>query len=160
MSGENKSSKDRLDDFLWSVDNYIKAEGVHTVNVNPEVELILNLTSVELDTLTSEECCEKAYCLYGYCNYVQSVFNKHRAKLSWCEQQLNKIVAEQAAQFDKYMKWEQKYYSVIKNDDFAQKLLDSKLACESRVILLEDKIRYMRKMSDVLLELSKRKAYP
>ena len=69
------------------------------------------------------------------------------------------MVAKQADSFSKYMKWEQKYYTVVEQDEFARKIFDAKLVSESRVIWLTDKIRDIRKMADTLMELSKRKTY-
>jgi hypothetical protein len=57
------------------------------------------------------------------------------------------------------MKWEQKYFTIIQQDEFAKKIFDAKVVSEARVIWLTDKIRDMRKMADTLMELSKRKTY-
>jgi len=159
MNGKQKSLTDELDSFVRSIDSYIIGEDVQRIQINPEVELILNLTGVEIQSLTAEGCCEKAYCLYAYCNYVQSVFNRHQVKLYWCDSQLNVIVAKQAESYSKYMKWEQKYFTIIQQDEFAKKIFDAKVVSEARVIWLTDKIRDMRKMADTLMELSKRKTY-
>ena len=56
------------------------------------------------------------------------------------------------------MKWEQKYFSIIDNDEFAKKLFEVKLAAESRVMWLDNKIKDLRRMADTLLELSRRKS--
>ena len=56
------------------------------------------------------------------------------------------------------MKWEQKYFSIIDNDEFAKKLFEVKLAAESRVMWLDNKIKDLRRMADALLELSRRKS--
>ena len=157
-SGKNQFSVDSFEYFIDSLDNYISGEQIYSVQINPEVETIINLESVELEALTPEECCEKAYVLFGYCNYVQSVSNQHSVKLNWAEKQLNLIVPKQAAQFDKYMKWEQKYFSIIENDEFAKKLFEVKLAAESRTMWLDNKIKDLRRMADTLLELSRRKS--
>ena len=159
MNGKQRSAIDELDDFIKSIDSYIIGEDVQRIQINPEVESTLNLTGVEITSLTSEDCCEKAYCIYAYCSYVQSVFNRHQAKLYWCDSQLNKIVAKQAESYSKYMKWEQKYFTIIEQDEFAKKIFDAKMVSEARVIWLTDKIRDMRKMADTLMELSKRKTY-
>ncbi len=158
MNGKKQFSTDSFEYFVDSLDNYISGEQIYSIQINPEVEIIINLESVELESLTPEECCEKAYVLYGYCHYVQSVSNQHIVKLNWCEKQLNMIVSKQASQFDKYMKWEQKYYTVIDGDEFAKKLFEVKMAAESRVMWLDNKIRDLRRMADSLLELSRRKS--
>ena len=101
MNGKQKFSTDELDSFVKSIDSYIIGVDVQRIQINPEVEAVLNLTGIELKTLSSEDCCEKAYCLYAYCNYVQSVFNRHQVKLYWCDSQINRMVAKQADSFSK-----------------------------------------------------------
>ena len=156
---KNGNNQYSIDDFIDAIENYINGEGVISCRVNPEAEAAINLTSEEIKTLGSDECLRHAYVLYQYCNYVQGIFNKHLTKLKWAEEHLSKIVSSQAAQFDKYMKWEQKRHSVIQNDDFARKLWDLKMSAEGKVTWLTDKIRDMRRQADVLVELSKGRRY-
>ena len=155
MSGENPLSIDRLEEFVGRLDAYM-SDVVH-VEPNSEVEKILSLTGFELKSLTSEECCEKAYAIYNYCNFLQKKHNKEVAKAKWCEEFINYAVPKVSNQFDKYTKWEVKVNSVIREDDFVQKVWRVKRVIDGNVASSLDIIRDIRKQADTLLELSRRK---
>ena len=155
MNGENQLSIDRLEEFVGKLDAYM-SDVVH-VDPNPEVEKILSLTAFELKSLTSEECCEKAYAIYNYCNFLQKKHNKEVAKSKWCEEFINYAVSKVSNQFDKYTKWEVKVNSVIREDDFVQKVWRVKRVIDGNVTSSSDIIRDIRKQADTLLELSRRK---
>ena len=157
MNGEKELSIDKLDIFIQDLENYIKGEGVLNVKSNPEVEKILNLTGVELKSLTPEECCQKAFVVQGYCNFLQKIYNKHLARFKWCEEFINHIVAGRADGVDKFTKWEVKVNHVIREDDFAQNIWRVKRVAEGKVTLLSDTIRDIRKQADTLIELSRRR---
>jgi len=157
MNGEKELSIDKLDIFIQDLENYIKGEGVLNVKSNPEVEKILNLTGVELKSLTPEECCQKAFVVQGYCNFLQKVYNKHLARFKWCEEFINHMVAGRADGFDKFTKWEVKVNHVIREDDFAQNIWRVKRVAEGKVTLLSDTIRDIRRQADTLIELSRRR---
>tara|TARA_Y100000401_G_scaffold51050_1_gene39930 strand:- start:280 stop:759 length:480 start_codon:yes stop_codon:yes gene_type:complete len=155
MNGENQLSIDRLEEFVGKLDGYM-SDIVH-VEPNSEVEKILSLTAFELKSLTSEECCEKAYAIYNYCNFIQKKHNKEVAKSKWCEEFINYAVSKVSNQFDKYTKWEVKVNSVIREDDFVQKVWRVKRVIDGNVTSSSDIIRDIRKQADTLLELSRRK---
>ena len=155
MNGENQLSIDRLEEFVGKLDAYM-SDIVH-VEPNSEVEKILSLTGFELKSLTSEECCEKAYAIYNYCNFLQKKHNKEAAKAKWCEEFINYAVSKVSNQFDKYTKWEVKVNSVIREDDFVQKVWRVKRVIDGNVASSSDIIRDIRKQADTLLELSRRK---
>ena len=155
MNGENQLSIDRLEEFVGKLDAYM-SDIVH-VEPNSEVEKILSLTAFELKSLTSEECCEKAYAIYNYCNFLQKKHNKEVAKSKWCEEFINYAVSKVSNQFDKYTTWEVKVNSVIREDDFVQKVWRVKRVIDGNVTSSSDIIRDIRKQADTLLELSRRK---
>ena len=155
MNGENQLSIDRLEEFVGKLDAYMS--DIVYVEPNSEVEKILSLTAFELKSLTSEECCEKAYAIYNYCNFLQKKHNKEVAKSKWCEEFINYAVSKVSNQFDKYTKWEVKVNSVIREDDFVQKVWRVKRVIDGNVTSSSDIIRDIRKQADTLLELSRRK---
>ena len=157
MNGEKELSIDKLDDFIQDLENYISGEGVLSVEPNSEVGGIINLKSSDLKSLTPEECCAKAFVLQGYCNFLQKIYNNHLARLKWCEEFINYIVASRADGFDKFTKWEVKINHVIREDDFAQKVWRVKRIAEGRTILLSDTVRDIRRQADTLIELSRRR---
>ena len=159
MNGEKELSIDKLDDFIQDLENYISGEGVLSVEPNSEVGGIINLKSSDLKSLTPEECCAKAFVLQGYCNFLQKIYNNHLARLKWCEEFINHIVAGRSDGFDKFTKWEVKISHVIREDDFAQKVWRVKRIVEGKVTMSSDTIRDLRKQADTLIELSRKKHY-
>jgi len=155
MNGDNLLSIDKLEEFMDKIDNYM-SDIIHT-ELNPEVEKTLSLTSFELKSLTSEECCEKAYAIYNYCNFLQKKHNKEVARLKWCEEFINHAVSKRSNEFDKYTKWEVKINSVIRDDDLVQKVWRVKRVIDGSVTSSSEIIRDIRKQADTLLELSRRK---
>ena len=55
MSGKEELSIEKLESFIKDLEEYTKFEGVAIIEHNPEVESIINLSSFELKSLTSEE---------------------------------------------------------------------------------------------------------
>jgi len=155
MNGENLLSIDKLEQFIQTLDSHMSE--VISVEPNNDVKKILELTSFELKSLTSEECCEKAYALYGYCNFLQKKHNKELAKSKWCQDFINHAVASRANNFDKYTKWEVKVNHVVREDDFVQKVWRVQRVVDGVVTSYSDTIRDIRKQADTLVELSRRK---
>ena len=57
------------------------------------------------------------------------------------------------------VQWEQKVHTIAQLDSFAEKLVEVKMSAEGKVTWLSDKIRDMRKQSDVLFEMAKSKRF-
>ena len=157
MSGKEELSIDKLEQFIEDLESYTNAEGVIDIEHNPEVKGIINLSSFELKSLTAEECCEKAFVVQGYCNYLQKIYNKHLARFKWCEELINHTVASRANNFDKYTKWEVKVNSVIREDDFIQKVWRVKRIAEGSGRTIYEVNALIRRQADTLLELSRRR---
>ena len=81
----------------------------------------------------------------------------HLARCKWCEELINHTVASRANNFDKYTKWEVKVNSVIREDDFIQKVWRVKRIAEGRITILTDTVRDVRRQADTLLELGRRR---
>ena len=94
MTGKKPYSIDELNKFVESLEQYTSDHGLFTAKINYEVEETINLTESEIRELTADECYEKSYAVSGYCNYVQSIFNKHTSVLDWCNDSLNKIITK------------------------------------------------------------------
>ena len=80
--------------------------------------------------------------------------------MHWATDAINKVISPVLKQYgDKYTKHEQKYYEAINDNEFARSLNNIKMHATARVDMLTDKMRDVRRMGDVLIELSKRKKY-
>ena len=162
MTGNEQflSAKERLEKFVNATEQYINSQHVGLTKINPEVVTILNYDSTHLDSLTSEKCLSCAYVIFSYADYLQSVYNSNLVKVHWATDAINKVVSPVLKQYgDKYTKHEQKYYEAINDNEFARSLNNIKMHATARVDMLTEKMRDVRRMGDVLIELSKRKQY-
>lgn len=161
MSGENQSltPSERLAKFEQAVDNYINSKSLNVIGFNLEAAEALNLNTEALSNLTSEECLHKSYVLHGYANYLQDEHNQNIVKLSFALDNIRRIVSVEIDQYGKYTKHDIKQQQIINQNPFAEKLETIRKHAQARVDRLQEKIRDVRKMADVLTELSKRKAY-
>jgi|TARA_R100000808_G_scaffold2804_3_gene10546 hypothetical protein len=162
MTGNEEflNAKERLARFVDATERYINTQHVGLTRVNPEVVNILNYDSSVLHSLTSEQCLAAAYVLFSYADHLQTVYNSNLVKLHWASDAINKVVAPALKQYgDKYTKHEQKYYEAVQDNEFARSLNNIKIHATARVDMLTEKMRDVRRMGDVLIELSKRKQY-
>lgn len=162
MTGENQSltPSERLAKFEESIDNYINSKSLNVIGFNLEAAEALNLTSENLSSLSSEECLHKSYVVHGYANYLQEEYNQNLIKLSFAVDNIRRIVSLEIDQYGKYTKHDIKQQQIINQNPFAEKLETIRKHAQARIDRLQEKIRDVRKMADVLMELSKRKAYP
>jgi len=153
MSGE-----ERLNEFIVAIDNWVELKGLPEIKLRPEIEETLNLSKEELAKLTSRECLERAYELYAYAQYLESVLAKEKITLDWAESSLLYMISDKLSQYGtQYTKWEEKYYACIKENPLASQIIKVKVHAASKVEVLEAKIPTTKKMSDVLYSLSQRR---
>jgi len=162
MTGNEQflNAKDRLSRFVDATEKYIDGQHVGLIKINPEVVNVLNYDSAVLHSLSSEQCLSAAYILFSYADYLQTLYNSNLVKLHWSIDAINKVISPVLKQYgDKYTKHEQKYYEAVQDNEFARSLNNIKMHATARVDMLTEKMRDVRRMGDVLIELSKRKQY-
>ena len=131
MSGETQlKASDRLAEHIKSIDEYVAMANVSYSAFNVEYIVASNLTADDMSKMTSQEMFDSAYLLYGYSTYIQDEINKNKIALSWCNDQIEKLVA---ASVD-----------------------NMRLVAESRLQTLEGKTYELKRQADILLERAKR----
>ena len=157
MSGENQlKASDRLADHIKSIDEYIAMSNVSYSSFNVEYVVAANLTKDDLSKMTTQEMFDTAYILYGYSTYIQDEINKNKVALSWCEDQIEKLVAANLHNFDKYTKHDVKRQIIIKENSFAASVDNMRAVAEARLQSLEGKTYELKRQGDILLERAKR----
>ena len=156
-------AKERLKDLDLRLDGILSSYGVlsdATPNAD-EFGRLLTLSHIELAKLTPEQCSEGAYILRQGAFTLQKEYNRERAREVWANAQIDKTVAEEMGQFDKYMRYEQKRALAIKQNSFAFKLNEIQVYAQSRAIRLESLSDKASDMARALNELSmsRRKVY-
>lgn len=152
MTGEEK-----LNEFLQAIASWLASKNLPLVDENPKIKTILNMNTAEIQALSSDECASYAYELYAYSEYIEGVRTKEKIILDWTNASIWYIVSTAMRNYDKYTKWEEKYYSAIHADPLANDILKIKNHAESRVTMLNGKSERIQKMADILTNLSRRR---
>ena len=157
MSGEEQlKASDRLADHIKSIDEYIAMSNVSYSSFNVEYVVAANLTKDDLSKMTTQEMFDTAYILYGYSTYIQDEINKNKVALSWCEDQIEKLVAANLHNFDQYTKHDVKRQIIIKENSFAASVDNMRAVAEARLQSLAGKTYELKRQGDILLERAKR----
>ena len=152
------SGQERLDEFLESVDAWIICKGLPVIEKNEMAESILNMRSQDLSALSPKECLMYAYELYAYGEYVESIKVKEKIVLDWANSSIWYIISQSLDSYGSgYTKWEQKYYSAVKENPLASEILKIKKHAEARLSTVENKSSKIQRMADTLSNLSKTK---
>ena len=151
MSGEQK-----LEEFLQTIDGWIACKGLPKIDQKEDIEAILNMRSQEISQLSAKECLAYAYELYAYADYLESVKSKEKIALDWADSSIWYIISKSLDDYGNgYTKWEQKYYSAIKENPLASDILRIKKHAEARLSVIDGKSSKVLRMADTLSNLSK-----
>jgi hypothetical protein len=157
MSGlKQLKASDRLAAHIESVEEYINLTNVKYSTFKEEFLLAADMSRDTMSKLTTQELFDTAYILYGYSTYIQDEVNKNRVVLSWCEDQIEKLVASNLANFDQYTKHNVKRQIIIKENSFASSVDYMRSVAEARLQSLEGKVYELKRQGDILLERAKR----
>ena len=148
----------RLNEFLELVDVWVECKGLPKFSWNAKAEEIINLRSDELKKLTSIECLEKAFELNAFAEYLLTEKHRDESILDWAENSIWYIISKEVDQYgDKYTKWQQKYFSAVRENPLARELLKIQQHSKARINAIGSQPETMQKMAHLLIELSKRK---
>ena len=157
MSGETQlKASERLAEHIKGIDEYIAMSNVSYSSFNVEYIVASNLTTEDMSTMTSQEMFDSAYLLYGYSTYIQDEINKNKVALSWCNDQIEKLVAANLNNFDQYTKHDVKRQIIIRENSYAASVDQMRLVAASRLQSLEGKVYELKRQGDILLERAKR----
>ena len=160
MSGEKQLTVDeRLAQFEKIVDDYIYGKNLQAVPFNPEFEQAVSMNDDELRQLSSEEALNRSYMAFSYANHMQEEYNKHVVRHNYACDNIRRIVTGELERFDKYTKHETKQQYIVNENTVANRLDIIRQHSKARMDRLENRIRDIRRIGEVLLELSKRKHY-
>jgi hypothetical protein len=68
------------------------------------------------------------------------------------------VIADKIDQYgDKYTKWQEKYFKAVKENPLATQIVKVKTYSSARIKVLQNKISTIKKMSEILSRLAKRK---
>jgi len=153
MTGEEK-----LNEFLEAVDSWIHSKTLAEAEAPEDISKILNFRTEDLKRLTSQECICYSYELYTYAEYIETVRAKENVILEWADSSIWYIISTVIQNYGtQYTKWQEKYYSAIKENPLAGQILKIKNHSEARVKILNGKSQTAHRMAELLNNLSKRR---
>ena len=153
MSGE-----ERLNEFINAVEDWKSSKSIATVKENEEIEIILNLKTEDIKSLSSEVQASYAYELYAYSEYIETQKAKDSIILEWADSSIWYIISTVMNIYgSQYTKWQEKYYSAIRENPLASEILKVKNHAEARVKILSGKADRVQSMANILTNLSRRR---
>ena len=153
MSGEQ-----RLNEFINAVEDWKSSKSIATVKENEEIEIILNLKTEVIKSLSSEVQASYAYELYAYSEYIETQKAKESIILEWADSSIWYIISTVMNNYgSQYTKWLEKYYSAIRENPLASEILKVKNHAEARVKILSGKADRVQSMANILTNLSRRR---
>lgn len=157
MSGDKElKASDRLAEHIESINNYINSSNTKFSSFREEYLLVSDLSMDQLKKLTQQELFDAAYLMYGYATYIQDEINKNKVALSWCNDQMEKLIVKYQNDFPQYTKHESKKHILAHNNSYAASLENMREIAEARLNLLDGKVYELKRKADILLEKGKR----
>lgn len=157
MSGDKElKASDKLAEHINLINDYVNASNTRFSAFREEYLFIADMSSDQLKKLTQVELFDSAYLLYGYATYIQDEINKNKVALSWCNDQMEKLIAKHSDEFGQYTKHESKKHILAKNNSYAASLENMREVAEARLQSLDGKVFELKRKADILFEKGKR----
>ena len=157
MSGDKElKASDKLSEHLVSINDYVNMSNTKFSSFREEFLMVADLSLDQLKKLTQAEALDSAYLLYGYATYIQDEINKNKIALSWCHDQIEKLIVQHPNEFGQYTKHESKKYILAKNNSYASAVEHMREVAEARLQSLDGKVFELKRKADILLERGKR----
>lgn len=153
MNGQQK-----LEEFLQAVEDWKSSKYLVEVEPPEDAEKALNADFEVIKSWSAETCNMYAFKLYAYAEYIETAKAKEKNTLEWAESSVWFIIGSTMNQYGgQYSKWQEKYYSAIKENPLASEILKIKNHAEARVRILEGKNNRIIKMAEILTNMARRK---
>ena len=146
-----KTAKERLEYVDKALDEYEKSCGLPMIKspgTEDELNTYLTMNRDEMEKLTPENCAEISARLAQFAFYLQRLHNREKARHIWAHQELTSMIAKEVANYDKYMKFDIKVASIIKENSYASSLQKIITYAEQRTQRLELMALSMKNLSD------------
>ncbi|NBW29287.1 hypothetical protein EBR37_02820 [bacterium] len=157
MSGEKElKASEKLAEHISSINEYINASNTKFASFREEYLLVSDLSLDQLQKYSQQELFDAAYLIYGYATYIQDEINKNKVALSWCHDQMEKLIVKHSNEFGQYTKHESKKHILSQSNSYAASLENMREVAEARLQSLDGKVYELKRKADILLEKGKR----
>ena len=152
------NGQQKLEEFLQAVEDWKSSKYLVEVEPPEDVEKALNTDVETIKSWSAETSNIYAFKLYAYAEYIETVKAKEKNTLEWAESSIWFIIGSTMNQYGgQYSKWQEKYYSAIRENPLAAEILKIKNHAEARVRTLEGKNNRIIKMAEILTNMARRK---
>lgn len=150
-------------ELMREFNNFCQEYSTHPLLDVVEPDICLQEIRNNIDSLiqeaSDEDCLRYSYQIYNYCFWLQTELNQIQVKINWCEDSLNRILAQEYNNFDKFMRHEIRRQAICLDNSFAFKVEKLRSRLKARLTILENRLIDLRHMANVLQELGKRKGF-
>lgn len=123
-----------------------------------DIDRFLNLSMIEMNKMTSEDCAAAAYLLNQYAHHIQKEINRETAHINFARKQLEIEVARHDANYPGF-KYEERCQHAIVSDNYLYKLSQVEVWAQIRIDRLAFLPSRLNKMADSLESLGRSKQY-
>ena len=153
MTGEERYNK-----FVEDIEKWVKCVGMVEIRANEEVEQLLEMNPSELNKLTYDQMLVGAYNLTCYAEYLQNVMMKEKIAIDWADSSIWYVISGKLSNYgEKYSKWQDKYYSAVRENPLTRQILTIKINAEARLKTVEHHVETIKKLASILENLARRR---
>ena len=154
------NTKDKVKEWDDILDEYEKGIGLPAYEghqfSNDELEHYFSMDRKVLEKMTPQDCGEIAYRLGQFSFHIQRSINRELARLSWAEENIKEIIADEINTYKGYGYLE-KSMQAIKHNDSASALNKIKKYAKMRSDRLQYIANSIKNLSDILLNIQRSK---
>jgi hypothetical protein len=117
------TSQQRLDETDRLLDEYERTLGLPAAfdkEVEREATRLLNLSPSVLRKMSAQECGEAAFTLRQFSRHLQRSVNREQARVAWCEENIDAIIAKEVHKYAGASFVERKLKAVRENEAAAK----------------------------------------
>lgn len=150
-----------VEDFFDKIDDWVKNSGFIKQDINKEkINIIINREIHDHKLLSEEDLLCDSLFLYKYADSLQQYYNREKSILEYAENSILYIISGDINKYgDQYTKYDIKYNIAIRNDPICKHLIKLVSVSRARMSDVEGRIYNIKKIADILHDLSKRKKY-
>ena len=98
------SASEDLKQHIESIDSYLNETNTRFASFKEEFLLLADMDQDQLKKMTQQEIFDAGYSLYGYSSYIQDEVNRNKIALIWCNENMERLIAQHSDMFGQYTK--------------------------------------------------------
>ena len=150
------SNEAKIKEFLTKIDDWVDDRNADLVKKHADIDYIINLPSGEVNNMQPRVAASYSFVLFAHAEYLQTLYNKEKSVLDFASSSIWSMVAPVMKNYgSQYSKWEERFYSAVRENPLASKLLKLKISSEARINRLTGKVDTVKKMASILQDIGR-----